>query len=389
MSQLINIKDTLTNTRNLTVEMDKIKISNSRWLEIDGTKCEISSSAWADLMKLCGMTNKVVHNLNYTIHEKAGFSVMKEVMKHLSTKKGQKVTLVVDTATKVIARICLEGEVMGSNSAIAPAAIQELIEYAVEKNNKVSLVDTQVLDGGTKIAFNLRWDVKIPLSMKGEDIAYGKQITWDMLGPTIVGDFIERQVCTNGMRGIVPGNFNFLDSTSNLDEWYDSLYKSIVNPNQEIIKHYENKVFNAQQTQLSVYEYNQIKAKLVTTWFKDLEKVMRHLGNEQWKYEYTKFGIELDKLNAGQLQNCPTPVNAWDAINALTDLSSHTYNSPVTPRERNDAQGLAGKLLNKVWDSTNWMFGLPSFRTRKANTNIISSDFEDDYGSDIDGSEEE
>lgn len=362
----IDVQKNLQNTKKITTPISSIKIVKERTFEIEGKNFPVEKSAYDDLLKIVGMSNKTVGHINDTITEGAGFAVVKELMKAISHRKGTKVTLLVSTDTASIARIALEGEAEGAHGSVAPAVIQELINFAIEKNPRVHLKDTLVMDAGTKIAFNLMYDKAFPLAMPKEDISLGKQIIWDLLGPTQIGDFAERLICTNGMTGIRPGNFQNLDGTSTSGDWYKTLYDSIINPNAELIKKYEDLVYKAMQTSLSVYEYNQIKAKLMTTWYSDAEKIMGYLGNESWKTTYIQqHNIELDKLSAAQMHNCPTNVNAWDAINAVTDLASHTYKTPVSHRQIKDAQNFAGKLLNKNWDANSWMVATPNFKASK------------------------
>jgi hypothetical protein len=268
----------------------------------------------------------------------------------------------IDEENKQVSRICLEGDLQGGK-AISPAAIEELIMYTMDKSDKVKLANTFVSDGGTKVTFNLKWDSPISLPLKGEDIALGKQVVWDLIGPTTIADFVERQICTNGMTAIVPSRkAQFLDSESDPSEWYKLLYKDIMNPNKSIITHYQDKVYEAVNTNLSVYEYNKIKSHVMSNWNRDADKITRFLGNDDWRFEYEKVGIDLTNASAGQLRNCPTPVNAWDAVNCLTDLSSHKYNSDVTDRVCRDTQRMAGQLLNKTWDENQQIFNTPTFK---------------------------
>lgn len=361
---MLDIQSALENTKSFTVPMEQIKVRSRSEFEVKGNLIPVTDTAFKDLLKLVGLTQKTVAHINDSIHKSAGFMLVKELMKAMSSKKGTNVSLLVDVNSRKVNRICLEGQSTGANQAISPTAIEDLINYACEKSDRIRLTDTFITDGGTKVTFNLKWDVAIPLSIKGEDVKFGKQITWDLLGDTLISDFAERLICTNGMTGIVPTRPKPLDAGTTPDEWYQLLFKDLVNPNKDRIKDYEDKVFEAMQTNLSVYEFNTIKGHLINSWRDDAARIVRYMGDERWRNDYKNRAIDLDKATAGQLRNCPTPVNAWDAINCMTDLASHTYNSKVSDHTKKATQKLAGRFLNKTWDENQQLLNVPSYKVQ-------------------------
>jgi hypothetical protein len=359
---MLDLKTQLEGTKAFTVSIGDLKVQSRREFKVQGKTIAVSDTAFKDLLQLVGLSNKTVNHINEELAPGTGYALVKELMRAMSTKRGTNITLLIDEENKQVSRICLEGDLQGGK-AISPAAIEELIMYTMDKSDKVKLANTFVSDGGTKVTFNLKWDSPISLPLKGEDIALGKQVVWDLIGPTTIADFVERQICTNGMTAIVPSRkAQFLDSESDPSEWYKLLYKDIMNPNKSIITHYQDKVYEAVNTNLSVYEYNKIKSHVMSNWNRDADKITRFLGNDDWRFEYEKVGIDLTNASAGQLRNCPTPVNAWDAVNCLTDLSSHKYNSDVTDRVCRDTQRMAGQLLNKTWDENQQIFNTPTFK---------------------------
>lgn len=361
---MLDLQTTLQETRSMTVPMSKIRVKSRRELELDGKTLPMSETAFKDLLKIVGLTNKTVNHLNENLAQNAGFAIVKELMKAIAQTKGN-ISLVINKEDREIKRICNEGDLSGSASSIPAGTIQDMINYALDKSDRVKLTNTFISDGGTKVAFNLKYDDAIPIIMPGEEIAFGKQIVWDLLGPTSISDFVERQICTNGMTGIVPAKAQFLDNTTTPSEWYKQLYADLVNPSKEKIMHYQDRVQEAANANLSVYEYNQIKSHLINNWAGDGGRITRYLGDESWKADYLNKGIQLDKLTAGQLRNCPTPVNSWDAVNCLTDMASHNYTTNVSDRVKRDTQSLAGKLLNKTWDANQQIFNTPSYKVSK------------------------
>ena len=350
--------------------MNKIRVKSRREIDVDGRSLQMSDTAFKDLLKIVGLTNKTVNHLNENLTHNAGFAIVKELMKAMGETKGN-ISLVINKEDREIKRICNEGDLSGSQSAIPAGTIQDMITYALDRSDKVKLTNNFISDGGTRVAFNLKWDDPISLKLPGEDISFGKQIVWDLLGPTTISDFVERQICTNGMTGVVPGKAQFLSGETTPSEWYKLLFEDLVKPNKDKIDHYQSKLQEAATTNLSVYEFNQIKSHLAENWSADMPRVTRYLGDDRWKADYLNKGIELDKLTAGQLRNCPTPVNSWDAINCLTDMASHKYLTPVSDRVKRDTQKLAGKFLNKGWDANQQIFNTPNYKVDKP-SNIFS-----------------
>jgi hypothetical protein len=361
---MLDLQTALQETRSMTVPMTQIRVRSRKELEINGKVLPMSDTAFKDLLKLVGLTHKTVNHLNENLAQNAGFAIVKELMRAMSQTKGN-ISLVINKEDKEIKRICKEGDLSGSETSIAPGTIQDMISYALDKSDRVKLSNTFVSDGGTKVAFNLKWDNPIALTLPGEDISFGKQIVWDLLGPTAISDFVERQICTNGMTGIVPGKAQFLDASTTPSEWYKQLYEDLVNPNKDKIVHYQDRIADAVNSNLSVYEYNKIKSHLMENWSGDGERITRYLGDESWKTDYINKGIKLDTLNVSQLRNCPTPVNSWDAVNCLTDMASHSYTTPVSDRVKRDTQRLAGKFINKGWDSNQQIFNTPTYKVTK------------------------
>lgn len=352
----------LTNptVKSFTVPTDKVKVLSNSKIDVDGRQLIITKTAFSDLIKLSGLTKKTIDHLNGTIHKNAGFALVKELMKAISTRNGKNLSLLIDPDDRQVKRIVPEGDVE-TGTGISATSMQEMIEYALNSSKKAVLADTYVTDGGTQVTMNLKWDNPVNFGIRGEEISLGKQIKWDMYGLTSVSDFAERLICTNGMTAIRPGKAVYLNGESSPAEWYKQLFADIMNPNREFLNHYHDRVLEAMNTNLSVFEYNKVKSHLNEHYKSDDARITRYLGDERWKNEYSKRAIELDKATVKQLQNCPTPVNAWGAINCMTDLASHRYGGGVSDFSRTQTQRLAGKLLNRTWDANQQIHDVPTF----------------------------
>lgn len=328
-------------------------------IEVKGKLIPISDSAFKDLLKISGITNSMLMHLNEVLNPNAGFQLIQTLNRAIDKNGNTKVHLVVDKNEQVVKRLSLNLD----QTAPVPAGAIEAMLRELTNSDDIELTQTLITDSGTKVSFNLKWDVEIPLKMPGETISFGKQVTWDMFGDISAVDLIERLVCVNGMTAIVPGAHpEILNAESDPSAWYQVLYNGLKNPNQKVLKHYEAKVLEAMQTALSVYEFNKIKGHALAIWRDDVDRILRHLGDDrEWKLKYKNYAIDLDKATSAQLRNCPTPINAWDAVNMLTDLASHTYNTPVSATSKKITQRLAGQLLNSTWDENSWVSSTPKF----------------------------
>lgn len=345
--------------RALTVPVSSLRLLSNSRVEIDGKLLSMSGTAFKDLIKLSGLTQKAIDHLNSTISNNAGFKLIKEVMKAVAKNSGNRISLLISPELE-IQRIRPDG---GGQSGVSPEQLENIVDYALSSNDAIKLVDVFTTDGGTKATVNFKYDNPLNLGIRNEDIAYGKQIQWDMLGSTQVSDFVERLVCTNGMTAIRPAaTAVYLTSQSTSEDWYKHLIKDIINPNREVITHYADRIKEAQNTNLSVAEYNVMMSHLLGYWKGDEGRILRYFGDDRnWKTLYDKRGINLEELTVQQLKNCPTPVNAWDAVNCLTDLASHKYNATVSSNVKKQTQQMAGRYLNRDWDAHQQISNVPTF----------------------------
>ena len=353
------------NTASYIIDISSLNLISKEKIKLGNREVTITPTAFKDILKISGITNQILQHLNDVLNPKAGFLLIKEIMKALAKKQARtKINLIFDTSSLNIIRVSYE--LNESAVSIRPDQIEALLTELVS-NNKILLTQTLITDSGTKVSFNVKFNVEIPLKMPGEAISYGKQITWDMFGDVQSNDFVERLVCTNGMTAIEPSNKGIiLNGSSDVSEWYNTLFLDLINPNKKVIDHYESKALEAMQTNLSVFEFNKVKGYVMTLWKDDIDRIIKAIGDDKsWKIKYEQRGIDLEKLNAGQLRNCPTPVNSWDTINLLTDLASHQYNTRVSMQAIKNTQKMAGQLLNSSWDENSQLHNVPNFEKRR------------------------
>lgn len=346
--------------RQITIPAGDVKIKTESQIQIGDNRINMEPDAFKDILTMAGVNKKVIDHLNDTMEDgKSGFALVQMVIKHLADKRHMKLKLVIDLTKNSVIRIVDEQSLV---NAVPLASFQQLIEMIQETNpNKIITYDPVVMDGGTKVSVQMKWDQDIPLLFKGENVSVGKQFTYDMFGNLSVEDLMERLICGNGMTGIVPVHSTSIDMGSNVSDWYAKIIKDLKNPNQDFIKTYEKLLLEAKQANLSVNEYNMVKHHMLH-WKNDAEIIRKYLGDENWKYDYETRGIDLQKLSKEQLKNCPTPVNKWDAINLMTDLSSHVYQSHVDGRTMRETQKLAGKFLRRTADEDRFVYNVPTYR---------------------------
>lgn len=348
------------NIRQLTVSAADIKIKSNDRLMIGSNTIKMGADAFKDVLNIAGINKKVINHINETMDDgQSGYVLVQMVIKHLTSRKNTKLKLVIDITANEVIRIVDENSMI---NAIPLQSFEQLLEM-IQKDSpgKIVVYDPVIMDGGTKVSVQLKWDQSIPLIFKGENISVGKQFTYDMFGNLTYEELVERLTCTNGMTGIVPGYSHVIDMGSGVSDWYRKIMKDLKSPNQDFIKNYEKLILEAKQSNLSVNEYNMVKFHM-SHWAKDSEIIRKYLGDENWKSDYDTRGIDLTKLSKEQLKNCPTPVNKWDAVNLMTDLSSHVYNSFVDGRTMRATQKLAGQFLRRTSDEDRFVYNVPTYR---------------------------
>lgn len=323
-----------------------------------GHRVVLTKDGFRDLLRIIGINEKSLSALDGAFGSEnnvVSTNLTKEVIKALGQRKNQFATLLFDDQNRII-RISDKDDIGGS---VTPSQMHNILEIALNQNPKIILSQTLVDAGGTKASFHIKWNEPIKLQIKGEDIVVGKVINWDMLGKVTVSDYLERLICDNGMTNhSTNAAIPVLADPSDL---YAKVYDGLKNPNQALIEQYMQNLDRARNTKLTVLEYNKIKS-AIEPWADDNARIVRVLGAEQWKSEYVQRGIDLEKLTVAQLNNCPTPVNAWEAINVVTDLASHReYKSNVSDSTRRWAMGVAGKMLKGTWGQHGLVANVPKF----------------------------
>lgn len=356
------IKELMENTKQFVIPASTVTLANERKLIVKGQEMPMTASAWKDLLSIAGVTQKITNHLNSTMKNGAGYTMVRALLRAMKGNGGS-FKIYLDTDQKKVVRI-IDADEQGGAS-ISADAVEQFLDYILKTSGgRVQLREMFSTDGGTKVTFNLKYTDEVPLQIPGEDISLGKQWVWDLLGPSEVSDFVERLICTNGMTGIVPGvNAVYLDGGSSTSDWYNTIFHDINNPNEAIIKQYENAMMRARQSHLSVREYEDVRNYLESNWVQDASMINDVFGDdEELRRIYDSRGINLRNASERQKSNMITPVQAWDALNLMTDLASHKYKTPVSDGVRKATQKKAGKIMNSAWDEDGIIYNAPRLK---------------------------
>lgn len=355
------VENAILRSKELKVEAGDIRIKSSNKISVSGMELEMSNQSFKDLLKFAGLNNKTIKNFNQNFKEGTGYNILSELTKRVAENGNSKLSLYVGD-NLIVERIARSGD---NKNPITPEGFAGLLDIA-NNNNNLEIRNTFVENGGTKIGVNLIHPDHISLKFAGENISLGKRLDWDMFEGLTVSDLAYRLVCSNGMTRIEPmGAVNI--KSANPSQIYKDLFADFNNESrkEKLIYAYEKGVINAMTENLSVREYENI-INVISPWMeKDEMLINKFIGDEMWKLDYSNRNIDLEKLTSSQKANCPTPINAWDAINMLTNLSSHDYRSNVSASAKNTAQGMAGKLLRGTWDMRFQVSNLPTYRVEQ------------------------
>jgi len=326
-----------------------VKIHGTEWIEISGQTLRMSKGAYADLIKMAKLSKKAVHHIDSNIGRGTSAAIIHELFKSL-TEEGAILTAYVNAESLTVQRFS-NNDVEIHNNFKSGDLLNHLAE-SLERSHEDIQVNAPVIGpDGLSMNLSINCHNPITLGMEGEDIQWGKHFNWDIIDGLRVSDHIVRLACLNGQQTQSRSNYARLGTSP---EEFTELYRSILQPSKDKIVAHAAHVQNARQTNLSVRELNTVMSKLLP-YQDDMPTITQYLGDNRYRADYNNRGIELDALSTQQLANCPTPVNAWDAINCLTDLGSHKSKSNVSDYDRQLLQSEGGKLLYSGWDADNWV----------------------------------
>lgn len=353
----------LEKVKSVAVNTGDIAIKNSN-LMVSGRPVSLASSGRKDIVKMLSLNDKAIKGFDKNLNnENGGDTVVNGLLKSLG-QQGKQVNLIINSDDLTVHRVT---ETKGGN--ISFDHFQENVD-SLMKTGALTIENEFVTNGGTSYGVQFGFGDDKKTVFDGENIKLGFTLNWDLIDDVHYFESVIRQICTNGMIGLGNGQMRTLGTNN----WYNELIDPYINGQnmQERLLTYENDVLNALQSNLSVDEFNTINNFLWNNWADDRDRVTRYMGDASWRNDYNNRGIDLNTLNQFQKRMAPTPVNAWDAINALTDMGSHEYRSKVNDTTKYKAQFMAGKMLQKAWDSGNHIANLPIYNVEtKAQHKII------------------
>lgn len=311
---------------------------------IGGVPTLISPAAVKDCIAITGLNGTSLDGLNDKIGKGAGMAIMQSVFSAMA-KQDKK--LVIAAKDGQIIRVVPEAQ---RKAAIPAPQFVELMEQLIVRNPHLGVDSVSVNESGTKAAINICSERPIEATIPDEDFRLGRTIEWDMLGGVTIAEYVHRLICTNGMtgwqRGADLGQLTRNDATS---KWFKELFTEM--DTTAFAERYMNRIANVQEQRLSLREYTRLSDLLRNNYLAD-ENRWGVMGETSWLRAYD--GHDLEEFNAAQMANLETPVNAWEALNVITDLASHQYNSRPADWERNTHRKTAGKMFGSEFDSAKW-----------------------------------
>jgi len=335
----------------VTVDPHTTMLQGNKYLDVNGTTLRITKAAYKDILKMAAMSNKTVNHLDTNINRGISASIIRELFKSMTDP----IKLFVNTTTKEVERV-VDNDVDINPNLTSYKLLGDVATWLKEKGG-IDFKGGSVVQGGLGMKLNMSYNNPIQCGIQNEDITYGKTFNWNLIDGMTSSDFIERLVCTNGMTSFKYSNT--VTYNNDATKW-NALYEEFINPNAIVVGKYKRAMKKARRTQLSLRELFEINDAL-EPFNDDAPRIMQYMGDFNWIEDYKDRGIDVDKLTMTQKAQCPTPINAWDAINCLTDLGSHKYHSDVSNEKRASLQSMGGKMLTTKWDSDNWISNVPTY----------------------------
>lgn len=353
-NQLDQVLDLKPQVLTLPISQIKFPFADQPIAEVAGYSVVMDPEARGNVVKLSGLDDKTMQTIRTTSGDKATDIILKRAVEALGN---QQVTLAFDgnRVTRVVAP-------EKKKEALGRLQVVQMCEMLTKKGLKVWGVQTSPDGTGANIQLLNPIQHEHP-TQKNETVTIGRSIHWDALGGTSLHDFVQRMFCSNGATTQEDGKLiRVLKPDTDIAQIYSALFESGA---EKTLGQYFRQMEKLQEMRLSVREWNQLEP-----WLQKFEKdgkvIEDHIGYEPGKYtwqdQYTKAGIDLDKVTMEQQKVCQTPINWWDMFNCLTWLASHENNSNVGQWQQSKLMQVAGKQLSrKQFDAQMWMQNLPSF----------------------------
>lgn len=314
---------------------------------------ELAKSGKKDLLEYVGLTQASIERMEEAYGESAGLKLISLLMDALS-KKNENVILLRHDGK--ITRIVPESK---RDRALQKDKMLEILYYVLDNDPNLVIDHVFVNPEEAKFSARIYNNNRHVLPFDGEDVCTGISLAWSGLEPTEIRDYVLRLVCSNGMVGERLKNTKNLTNISTAEQWQRVLFDPI--QNDRLLQRYTADIRRAMEANLSIAEFDQVKKHCMANYAAESAYITRELGDERWRQEYIRKGLNPENMTAAQLANCPTPVNAWDALNLLTYLASHRLNADVRDRIRDKTQFFAGQLLKSDWNSEGWVYDIPRF----------------------------
>lgn len=351
LDEVLNLKPRV---HTLPVSKIKFPFADQPIAEVAGYTVVMDDQARSNVVKLSGLDDNTLSKIRQTSGDKATDVILKRAIESLGD---QNVTLAFDgnRVTRVVAPD-------KKREALSKVAIVQICEMLTKKGMKIWGVQTSPDGTGANIQLSNPIQHDHP-TQKNETVTIGRSIHWDALGGTSLHDFVERMTCSNGAVAAAEGKLiQVLKPDTDIAKIYNALFE---NGAEKTLAKYFRQMERMQEMRLSVREWNQLEPWL-QMFEKDGDVIKDHIGFKPGKYtwqdQYTKAGIDLDKVTTEQQKVCQTPVNWWDMYNCLTWLASHPNDSNGGHWNQSKLMSVAGKqLARKSFDSDMWMTDLPSF----------------------------
>lgn len=331
-----------TKVATAVIPAKEFKPLDGRRALVGGTTVLLSPDAKSDCVELAGLTQRVADNLDEKLTPGAALALQKQIFTNLGKRGGN---LVVATNGGEITRVLSED---ARSQSIPAHQLVNMVEQIFRKNTHLELDGVTLDKSGTKASIQIRNSQEVELGLPDENLNFGRQLNWDMFGGISIQEYMLRLICSNGMVGWRAGEVLLeLDRRSDASVWYKSLFEDM-----EVGKLAASALYQinkAKETRLSLREYKLLEA--IVSQYPGDQPNWGVFNENSWLGHYDMLG---EKTPAALMANLETPVNAWQAINVVTDLASHIRTADVSSRIRNKHQMDAGRMLRSQFDSQAW-----------------------------------
>lgn len=307
-----------------TVSFGDFTLLTDKLIEHRGTQFEITEQAFKSLVKLCGMSNGQLENINKQLGEKTSHKLLEMMQVAMAGIPGKnKVCMLINSVNCKIVDFTKSAESVLSNNAYF-----KLFEDVMSNHAGMHIKNMAITENGNVeiSVLNDNWEFNVG-GLKEEFFKSGL-VFINTPDSTIINPFNERLTCTNGMITASEGLSLILkNSDPNEVNGFFSAVRNLTGV-LNFEKEFKMRVLRMMDTQASYAELISVRKGVEYHVANYTDPYVRatvesFIPKMEVERAFMLHKINLSEIDKKSYKKIRTMLTVWDLVNKLTDLSSH------------------------------------------------------------------